>query len=519
MLAILIVFAYLFGLFVSLFKLPPMVGFLLAGFAYKASGLDVPNGIEEISELGITLLLFSIGLKLDLKSLMKSEIWLGSSLHILITTLFYTVIIFLLKENININCFNISFFTIVILSFALSFSSTVFAVKVLEEKSNLHAFFGKVAIGILVMQDIFAVVFLSISEGKVPNIWAISLIGLPLLKPIIYKILDKSGHGELLVLSSLFLALGVGAGGFKLMGLKPDLGALVMGILASGHTKSTALAKSFFNLKEVLLVGFFLSIGLNGFPNLYILGISLFLCLLLPFKTSFYFLILSRFGLRTRSNLLSCLALANYSEFGLIVAAIGVSRGWLPVEWLLILALAISISFVIASPINSFSEIIYRYTKPYLDKFQTSHVHPEERHIHIGKAKYIIIGMGRVGFGVYTELVNLGKKDIVGIEHDQERVQKLQDKGVNVILGDGGDSDFWLRLKLDDALEHIFLALPIHKMNIFAVRQIQKLNIPCKITAIARFPEEVHELKELGVNAFNIYNESGAGLARHALRD
>ncbi len=87
-----------------------------------------------------------------------------------------------------------------VLAFAFSFSSTVFVVKVLEDKAEVKSQFGKIAIGILVMQDLAAVVFLAASAGKVPSLWALALLALIPLRPVFLRLLEKSGHGELLVL-------------------------------------------------------------------------------------------------------------------------------------------------------------------------------------------------------------------------------------------------------------------------------------------------------------------------------
>ena len=152
---------------------------------------------------------------------------------------------------------------LLLLSFALSFSSTVFAVKTLQEKGEMNATYGTIAIGILVMQDIFAVIFLTASTGKIPHWYAIILFALPLLRPLFYKVLDWVGHGEMLVLFGIFFALVVGAGLFKFVGMKPDLGALILGMLLAGHSKASELSKALFNLKELLLVCFFLNIGLS----------------------------------------------------------------------------------------------------------------------------------------------------------------------------------------------------------------------------------------------------------------
>ncbi|MCV5373111.1 cation:proton antiporter, partial [Escherichia coli] len=86
---------------------------------------------------------------------------------------------------------------------------------------------------------------------KVPEWYAIGLFALPLLRPLLYKVLDKVGHGEMLVLSGIFFALVVGAGLFELVGMKPDLGALILGIMLAGHRKASELSKSLFNMKEL----------------------------------------------------------------------------------------------------------------------------------------------------------------------------------------------------------------------------------------------------------------------------
>jgi glutathione-regulated potassium-efflux system ancillary protein KefC len=96
----------------------------------------------------------------------------------------------------------------------LSFSSTVLAAKVLEGKRELRAFHGRVAIGVLIIQDLIALVVMSIASGKVPSAWALLVFGLPLMRPLLFRLLDHSGHEELMVLLGLMLALV--AGGLRL---------------------------------------------------------------------------------------------------------------------------------------------------------------------------------------------------------------------------------------------------------------------------------------------------------------
>ncbi len=518
MLVILVSFAFVFGLALTRVGLPPMVGFLVAGFAYNMLGLLPPPGLDLVADLGITLLLFSIGLKLDVRGLLKAEIWASATVQLIVTTAFMCGVLLLGQYWLDTPLLEMSWQTILVLGFALSFSSTVFAVKVLEEKGDLTAFYGRIAIGILIMQDLFAVLFLSASEGKIPSIWALSVLGLPLLRPVLFKLMDMAGRGELFILCGLFIALGVGAEGFALVGLKPDLGALVVGVLIASHPRASELSKALFGFKELMLVGFLLSIGMAGLPTLQMLVASLLLCLILPIKTGIYHFIVSRFGLRARTSLFTALSLTNYSEFGLIVAAIAVGQGLLSPEWLLIMAMTVSISFAVSAPLSTQSEHVYRKMFGWLRRFECDYCHPHDAPIDLGAVRVVIFGMGRIGTGAYDELQKTFGKGICGVEHAPDRVDFNRSQGRNVILGDACDTEFWQKLRKDTGLQLVVLAMPNHHGNMYAAQQLKNLGFECQVAAIARFPEEVEELSAIGVcTALNMYEQAGAGLARSAL--
>ncbi len=518
MLVILVSFAFGFGMLLGRVGLPPMVGFLVAGFSYNMFGLERPEGLELVADLGITLLLFSIGLKLNVRGLLQPIIWASSTVQMLLTTAFFYVALLALQSFSDAPLLVMTPSTMLILAFALSFSSTVFAVKALEEKGDMFAFYGVVAIGILIMQDLFAVLYLAISEGKVPSVWALAVLALPLLRPVFFWLMDKAGRGELFILCGLFLALGVGAEGFGMVKLKPDLGALVIGVLIADHRRASELSKALFGFKELMLVGFFLSVGMKGLPTWNMFGIALLLCLLLPFKTGVYHLIVSRFGLRARTSLFTALTLTNYSEFGLILAAIAAKQGGLSPDWMLIMAMTVSMSFFLGAPLCARSEYVYRLMHGWLKVFERRTLHPHDSPIDFGDARAVIFGMGRIGLGAYDELRKVYGDDILGVEHSPARVDLNREQGRNVILGDACDTEFWLKLKKDLRLELVILAMPNHQGNLYAVRQLRNLGITCQVAAVARYPEEVAELAELGVcAAFNMYERTGAGLANHAM--
>ncbi|MGL4473702.1 MAG: cation:proton antiporter [Shewanella sp.] len=510
------------GLLVNRLGLPPLIGYLVAGFALYLFGINDASLplLETLANLGVTLLLFVIGLKLDIKSLFKAEVWAGASIHLIGSMLFF---IPLLKLLGLIGLSQLTDFTIEqlsLLAFALSFSSTVFAVKVLEDKGDMQSLYGRVAIGILIMQDIFAVAFLTISKGEIPSVWAFALLLLPLAKPLIYRALDKAGHGELLVLFGLVMALVVGAWLFESVGLKPDLGALIVGILLAGHPKSSELAKSLFYFKELFLVAFFLTIGLNGLPSVEDVGLAMILVACIPLKIALFLYLLTFFKLRSRTAVLTSFNLGNYSEFGLIVAAVATTKGWLPQQWLVIIAVALSLSFLLAAPLNSLVGLFYQKYQGKLRRLEHYPLHPEDRPISIGKAKFLVFGMGRIGSGAYDELKAKYGDGVVGIEHKHELVEYHLSVGRNVVHGDAGDTDFWDKLERNTGVELVLLAMPHHRGNLFAIEQLKQREYKGRISAIVQYHDDAESLKEAGVDSiYNLYEAAGAGFVDHVIKE
>jgi len=255
-----IAIAFALGLAVRQVGLPPLVGYLAAGFALNALGHRGGETLEHVAHLGVLLLLFSVGLKVNLRTVLAREVWGSALLHIAVVALAGAAGLYFLMD--------LGWAGAVLLAVALSFSSTVVAAKSLEEKRELRSFHGRVAIGILIVQDLVAVALLAVAGAGSPSPWALLLLALPLLRRPLTWLLETCGHGELLLLMGVLLAVSVGGFGFELVGMSPELGALVLGTLLAGHGKAHELSKALWGLREVFLVGFFLSIGMAGLPDL-----------------------------------------------------------------------------------------------------------------------------------------------------------------------------------------------------------------------------------------------------------
>ncbi|MGK0170072.1 MAG: glutathione-regulated potassium-efflux system ancillary protein KefC [Gammaproteobacteria bacterium] len=505
-----LVIAFAFGFAVRQIALPPLVGYLAAGFVLHEFGFTGGATITTIADLGITLLLFTIGLKLRLRTLLRPEIWAVTSAHMI--ALVGLVVTGVLTAVALGALSGISFGGSLVIAFALSFSSTVFAVKVLEERGEMSALHGRIAIGILVMQDIFAVIYLSAAQGKLPSVYALALLLLPLCGPLLGAVMRRCGHGELMLLFGLTAAFGA-AQLFEALALKGDLGALIMGVIIATTPQANELSKTLLGFKDILLIGFFLSIGLGGLPDVASMFIALALLALLPIKALMLTLLLLLAKLRLRTAVLGTLALTNYSEFGLIVMAIAVQAGVLPAQWTVIVALAVAGSFVIASPVNVFAHELYVRSERWLKRLERSVRLPGDELIDSGEAAVMICGMGRVGTAAYDEMHRRQGDTVVGVEHDEERAQAHAGVGRRVIHADVTDPDFWLKAE-HAHLGMVVLAMPNHNENVFTASRLRARGFSGLVVATAQFADEVTELKAAGVSdAHNLREDAGIGLA------
>ncbi|MFC3851252.1 cation:proton antiporter [Salinispirillum marinum] len=515
-----LLYAFVGGMLAMIVRLPPLAGFLAAGFVLNWQGYELTTALDSVADLGVTLLLFTIGLKLNVKLLLRPEVWGVATLHMVLSSGGFLVVFIALKA-LGVMLFQNSGWTnLLVLGFALSFSSTVFAVKVLEDRSETQSLYGRVAIGVLIMQDIFAVLFLTASTGALPSPWALALVLLIPVAPVFRRLLERLGHGEMQVLFGFLFALVLGYQLFETVGIKGDLGALVMGVLLAPHAAAGGLAKALFNIKELFLVGFFLSIGLTALPTWEHVGWALLLVVAIPLKSWLFLMMFSRFRLRIRTSVLATLSLGNFSEFGLIVAALALSEGWLSADWLVILSLAVAFSFVLGAVLNQYSEALYCRLRPFLREVAAHRLNAHDRPIEIGDAQVVVLGMGRMGRGAYDRLTQEYGLKVLGVDSNAATVEKYAQEGLRVLEGDAVDSDFWDKLLLSEQIDLVMLAMPHHAGNLFAIDQLRGRSFKGKIAAIVEYADEAMPLKKRGADAvFYLYDEAGVAFADSAMAE
>lgn len=508
------------GLLAVLLRLPPLVGFLVAGFALNAAGVEELAALDVVADLGVTLLLFSIGLKLDPRLLVRREVWGTAAAHlVLVTALAMGFLAVLGLVGVPLLAGS-GWLTLLLLAFALSFSSTVFVIKVLDDRSEAQSLYGRIAIGILIIQDLAAVAFIAATSGEPLSPWSPLLVLLVLAVRPIRMVWARLGHGEMQTVFGVFMALVPGYALFEALNLKGDLGALLMGVLLSGAPRASELSRSLMSVKDLLLVGFFLSIGYSGDLSWQAVGVGALLLCLLPAQSFLYMWLLRMARLRRRTAVLAGLALANHSEFGLIVVAVGASSGWLEDEWLVVLSVAVAVSFVAASLLNNrTSSLVPRITArlPLLDP---SVIHPDDRHIDLRGAQALVMGMGRVGASAYRRLQAKHELVTLGVEISPARVERLRRHGLDVVEGDAEDAEFWQRIVQADSVQVAILSMPFHGSNAIALQRLREAGFTGRVVAVAQYDDDARRLLEGGADdVLQIYDGAGAEMADRAMAD
>ncbi|MCL8024309.1 cation:proton antiporter family protein [Nocardioides bruguierae] len=504
------------GLTATALRLPPLLGFLAAGFVLHGLGVPEVPVVSLAADLGVTLLLFSVGLKVNVRTLVRREVLGVGALHMVLTTALVALVLVALGLTGWAIVGGTDWRTAILVGFSLSFASTVFVVKVLEEQSGSRSLAGRTAIGILVLQDLAAVVFLTASHGSLPGPEALLVLLLLPGSLVLRRVLDRLGHAELRPLFGVVLALVPGYALFDAVGLKGDLGALAIGMLLASHPGSEALSKSLLSVKDLFLVGFFLSIGFTGIPDLPHLLIALGLVALIPLRGLALAWLLWWAGLRRRTSVVTATAMANYSEFALIVA-VAAPASLLGPEWVGVLATAIAVSFVLGT-VTRHPEWVVRVTSRLMPDRPSERLHPDDRPVDVGHHQAVVLGMGRVGRSAYERLAGEHGLSVVGVENSVERAEKLRADGLDVVEGDATDPEFWDRVRTGDVAV-VLLAMPFHGNNIEALSHLRGSGYEGTVAVVAQQDSDLEHARRAGAaTGLQLYDGAGAELADRAVR-
>src|SRR6056297_377716 len=360
-LAMILVAAFIVSYIIRSFKQPIVIGYILAGIIVSPfiiqSGTPMET-IDVLSEFGIAFLLFMVGLHLNpkvIKEIGKPSLMIGIS-QILIT--------FGLGYFLSFYILGYAILTSVYIGIALTFSSTIIIMKLLSDKRELDSLHGKMAVGILIIQDLvatFVLIFISSSNGAVSGNFGFYniLIGVGVIAFLIfagYFIMPRitrevAKSQELLFLFSLCWAFLIAAL-FGYLGFSIEIGALLAGVVLSISPYSTEISAKIRPLRDFFLIIFFIILGFN-IPTSNIMGIlgtALILSLVaLILKPLIIMFLMKQFRYTKRINFLTGTSMGQISEFSLIVLIAGVSAGHISPEILHTLTLTLVLTIIFSA--------------------------------------------------------------------------------------------------------------------------------------------------------------------------
>jgi hypothetical protein len=265
-----------------------------------------------------------------------------------------------------------------------------------------------------------------------------------------------------------------------------------------------------------MLVGFFLSIGLDAELTTEAFALAAIVLAVLPVKAALFFALLVILGLRARTGFLTALSLTTFSEFALIIVNAAVARELVETQWLVATALAVAVSFAIASVFSVYEHEIYARWSSWLESFERDERHPDDEPISLGSAEILILGMGRLGSGAYDFLQERGEH-VVGADDDPAKVELNLKAGRRVVYADAEDASFWEKLNTS-RLRAIMLTLPDPNAKRIAATTLRQRGYQGYLSAAFVFAEEEAGLLEAGCDAaYNYYTEAGVGFARDTL--
>ncbi|MEP7454764.1 YbaL family putative K(+) efflux transporter [Phyllobacterium sp. SB3] len=558
-----LVLAFIFGAIANRLRIPPLVGYLVAGVL---AGSHTPGFVAdqelaaELAEIGVILLMFGVGLHFSLKDLLSVRAIAipGAIVQILAATLLGMGLAWVLGWDMQAGF---------VFGLALSVASTVVLLRAMQERRLIETERGRIAVGWLIVEDLAMVLALvllpaiagalnggdtpsgpihanadpiaayfnlgiggviALTLGKVVAFVAVMLIVGRRVIPWTLHAIAHTGSRELFRLAVLAIALGVAFGAAKLFGVSLALGAFFAGMIMSESELSHRAAEESLPLRDAFAVLFFVSVGMLFDPMTIIndpLPLLATLAIIVVGKSLAAFFIVLAFGYPTGTALIISASLAQIGEFSFILAELGVGLGMLPEEGR-DLILGGAILSILLNPLV-FAGVTY--LKPWMEKRVPTAAEPSAEtdtpteEIDVEEIRptsltdhAVLVGYGRVGSLVGDALKEVGKPFLV-IEDADKTVARLRDDNIETIVGNAANGDILAAANLAGA-KQLILAIP----NAFEAGQIvvkaRAANPVISILARAHSDAEVQHLQDLGADAVIMgEREIARGIVSHIL--
>jgi Kef-type K+ transport system membrane component KefB/Trk K+ transport system NAD-binding subunit len=507
--------AALLGIIGQRLRQPLIIMFLATGILAGPSGFGIIRSysqIELLAHIGIALLLFIVGLKLDLNLIRSTgPVAVVAGLGQIIFTALLGFLIALAIGMSNVSA--------IYIAAALTFSSTIIIVKILSDKKEIDSLHGQIAIGILIVQDIAAIlamvalttfgakadengsvlsVALLIALKAIGFLGAVALL-MKYVLPGLTKRLAKSQ--EMLTLFAIAWAVFLGAAGV-LLGLNKEVGAFLAGVSLASTGYRDSISARLTSLRDFLLLFFFIDLGAR--LNLSAIGSDVWIAVLFSLfvligKPVITIAIMGAMGYRRRTGAMTGISIAQISEFSLILAALGLSLGHITPQAMGIITLVGVATIFASSYMIMFSGQIYKFISGFLKIFERRNPYREAAGDSLKKmpsVDVILLGLGSYGSGIAEYLLQRNKT-MIGVDFDPLLLEKWRSRGVPVLYGDMADPEIHERLPLNKS-RWIVSSVRSKELNMTLINLLRRRGHSGKVALTAINQEEADLFEKHG---------------------
>ncbi|TWI77220.1 transporter, CPA2 family (TC 2.A.37) [Desulfobotulus alkaliphilus] len=510
--------ATVIGIIGQKLRQPLIIMFLATGIIAGPSMLGIIHSYEQIdllAEIGIALLLFIVGLKLDLHLIRTTgPVALATGLGQIVFT---SLVGFIIAMAMGMNWLHAAYVAV-----ALTFSSTIIIVKLLSDKKEIDSLHGQIAIGFLIIQDIAAILALVVlttfgssagSDGD--NLWISTLVifikGFGLLgcvalvmKFILPGLVKRLAYSlEMLTLFAIAWAVFLGAAS-EILGFSKEVGAFLAGISLAPTEYRDSIGARLTSLRDFLLLFFFIDLGARldwSTVGSQIGPAIVFSIFVLIGNPLIVLMIMGFMGYRRRTGLLAGLTVAQISEFSLIVAALGLSIGHITNETVGLITLVGVITIFLSTYMILYSSQLYNFLSESLRIFERSIPYREaaaDTENRTEDLDVILVGLGNYGSGLADYLLRR-EKTVLGVDFDPAALDRWRDRGVSVLYGDMADPDIHEHLPLHKT-RWVISTVRSREMNLTLAQNLAGAGYGGKLALTATDADEAMDFEKAGAH-------------------
>ncbi len=535
-LALLLLLAASVGAIAVRLRQPLIVAFILVGMLAGPSVLGLVQSHNEIgllAQLGITILLFVVGLKLDIHLVRNlGPVALATGLGQLTFTVFFG---YLMARGLGI-----THVTALYIAIALTFSSTIIIVKLLSDKREIDSLHGRISMGFLIVQDIAVVIAMVLMSAYglggdesqvgvvalvlVLKMAAVLLVLAALMRYVLPRLLNLLAHSsELLLVFAIAWGAALAVLG-DMAGFSKEVGAFLAGFSLASTNYREVISSRLTSLRDFLLLFFFIDLGAKlelgtlgtAIPEAAVL--SLFVLVGNPLIV---LAIMGYMGYRKRTGFLAGLTVAQISEFSIVFAALGVSLGHIDIKTVGLITLIGLVTITASTYMILYSQPLYELCKPWLGVFERHK--PFREMAFEGSRKLetspevVIFGMGRFG-GRLARQLHAQSVPVLGVDFDPEVTRASIRRGISVKFGDAEDPVLVETLPLDSVRWAVSTISDLD-LNLALIKALRHHGYKGDVAVTARHGSEVGRLKRAGVARVLQPFEDAADFAAKTLFD